>query len=106
MSSLEKRNMSKKPNLANALHGASGKARPMTTEVAAAVVSPKVTSHAAASVIPPSRQGKKALTGFFDPGVVKEIKQLALNNDCTIQALLAEALNDLLVKHGRNPIAS
>ncbi len=54
---------------------------------------------------PQSRQGKKAISGFFDPVVSKQLKQLALNQDATVQALLTEALNDLFVKYDCKPIA-
>jgi hypothetical protein len=54
---------------------------------------------------PQSRQGKKAISGFFDPAVSKQLKQLALDQNITVQALLAESLNDLFVKHGHKPIA-
>ncbi|WP_341532335.1 ribbon-helix-helix domain-containing protein (plasmid) [Nostoc sp. UHCC 0302] len=55
--------------------------------------------------VPPSRQGKKAITGFFDPAVSRQLKQLALEQDSTVQALLAEALNELFEKYGKKPIA-
>lgn len=58
-----------------------------------------------ASAAPPSRQVKKAITGFFDSAVSCEFKQMALNQDKTVRALLTEAINDLLTKYGRNPIA-
>ncbi|MFO5494855.1 MAG: ribbon-helix-helix domain-containing protein [Cuspidothrix sp.] len=35
----------------------------------------------------------------------KQLRQLALDNDTTVQALLEEALNDLFLKHGKSPIA-
>ncbi len=54
---------------------------------------------------PPSRTGTKAITGHFDPAVSKQLKQIALDEDSTIQALLAEALNDLFKKYGKSPIA-
>lgn len=54
---------------------------------------------------PPSRINTKAITGHFDPDVSKQLKMLAVTKDSTVQALLGEALNDLFVKHGQNPIA-
>ncbi len=54
---------------------------------------------------PPSRQGKKALTGYFYPEVLKQLKVMAAAEDTTIQALLAEALNDLFKKYGKPHIA-
>lgn len=53
----------------------------------------------------PSREGKRAIAGFFDPDVSKQLKQIALDNDSSVQELLAEALNDLFEKHGKSRIA-
>ncbi len=55
--------------------------------------------------VPPSRQGKKALTGYFDPAVLKQIKMMAAAEETTIQALMTEAINDLFKKHGKPHIA-
>lgn len=55
---------------------------------------------------PPSRQGKKAIAGHFDPAVSRQLRQIALDNDTTVQALLGEALNDLFIKYKKNPIVS
>jgi hypothetical protein len=54
---------------------------------------------------PPSRAGKKALTGYFGPEVLKQLKVMAAADDTTIQALMTEALNDLFKKHGKPHIA-
>ena len=53
----------------------------------------------------PSRIGKKALIGYFDPGVSKQLKQIGLDGDRTVQDLLTEALNDFFQKHKRPTIA-
>jgi hypothetical protein len=53
----------------------------------------------------PSRAGKKALIGYFDPGVSKQLKQMALDRDGSVQDLLKEALNDLFRKHKKPTIA-
>lgn len=55
--------------------------------------------------LPPSRQGKRALTGYFDPEVLKQLKVMAAAEDTTIQALMTEALNDLFKKYGKPYIA-
>ena len=57
------------------------------------------------SKVAPSRRGKKAIVGHFDPVVCKQFKLLALNEDKSSQALLTEALNDLFEKYGMKPIA-
>jgi hypothetical protein len=57
------------------------------------------------SPLPPSRRGKKALTGYFEPEVMKQLKVMAAAEETTIQALLTEALNDLFKKYGKPHIA-
>jgi hypothetical protein len=54
---------------------------------------------------PPSRVGKKALIGYFDPGVSKQLKQMALDGDTSVQELIREALNDFFQKHKKPSIA-
>jgi hypothetical protein len=49
---------------------------------------------------PPARIGKKSIGGHFDPTVSRQLKQIVLDENTTVQALLLEALNDLFVKHG------
>ncbi|MGZ8218927.1 ribbon-helix-helix domain-containing protein [Methylomagnum sp.] len=93
--------MPRKPKPSASQNAALGEPRP-SAATAHGVPAPEP----AATHLPPSRQGKKALTGFFDPAISREIKQLALNEDKTVQSLLAEAINDLFVKYGRTPTAS
>ena len=50
-------------------------------------------------------KGKKIIAGYFDPAVARQLKQLALDKDTTVQSLLIEALNDLFEKHRKQPIA-
>lgn len=92
--------MARKTNLAAALHKASGKPESSdeTREESKAPAPGTVPQ-------PPSRQGKKAITGHFDPVVSRQLKHLALERDTTVQALLAEALNALFEKYGKKPIA-
>ena len=97
--------MAKRTNLASALQNASGKAPVNETVTTAARTTKSVTIRETPTNTPPSRQGKKAITGFFDPIVSRQLKQLALDEDKTVQSLLSEALNDLFVKHNHKPIA-
>ena len=55
--------------------------------------------------LPPSRQGKVAISAYFDPAVRKQLAILAVKEDRSQAALLAEALNLLFVQHGEPPIA-
>lgn len=91
--------MVKKTSLASALQEASGKPSAVVENSAQPEVETKNSS------LPPSRQGKKAITGYFDVAVSRQLKQLALDRDTTVQALLSEGLNELFIKYGRNPIA-
>ncbi|MFZ0855158.1 MAG: ribbon-helix-helix domain-containing protein [Hyphomicrobiaceae bacterium] len=54
---------------------------------------------------PPSRQGKKGLTIWLDPAVIRALKQLAAETDRTQESLVREALNQLFKDHGKPPIA-
>jgi hypothetical protein len=54
---------------------------------------------------PPGRVGKKAIVGFFPLEVSKQMKQIAIDENSSIQDLMTEALNDLFVKRGKPPIA-
>jgi hypothetical protein len=92
--------MSRKPNLAAALHEASGKKQAVAM-LATANESAPLTSAGK----PPSRAGKKVVAGHFDPAVIRQLKMLAMDNDSSIQSLLSEALNDLFEKHSMKPIA-
>lgn len=43
--------------------------------------------------------------GYFDPAVARQIKALAAEEDTTVQALVAEALDMLFQSRGRAAIA-
>ena len=58
-----------------------------------------------ASATPPSRRGKKAVVCYVDPTVSKELKVLGAEAERPVQALLVEAINDLLEKYGKLPLA-
>ena len=87
--------MARKKNLAEALQKV---AQPQE------VASPSVARQPSGNLAP-SREGKKAVTGFFDLAVSRQLKRIALEEDSNIQALLREALNDLFTKRGKAPIA-
>lgn len=59
----------------------------------------------AARATQPGRAGKVSVAGYFAPAVRRQLRRLAADADTTIQALLAEALNDLFAKHGLAEIA-
>lgn len=81
-----------------------GKAQPAAARPAAA------TDEAAVDVEPrrfdqANRRGKVVISAYFDPAVRKQLAILAVEEERTQAALLAEALNLLFEKHGRSPIA-
>ena len=53
----------------------------------------------------PSRVGKKTIAAHFDPAVSKQLKLIGLEADLSTQDLLREAINDLVAKYGKAPIA-
>jgi hypothetical protein len=65
------------------------------------------TSQAEATPLPPKprnpREGKKAVVGYFSPAVSRALHHLALDTDSSIQALLGEAIDELMRKHGKHP---
>jgi hypothetical protein len=67
----------------------------------AAVAQPE--AEAPATKRAPSRQSAKHIGGYFDPVVSKQLREIALAEDSSVQALLGEAL-DLLFQSRRKPM--
>lgn len=93
--------MSKKASLAEALK----KTETQEKSEIKTITEPGSESPAAFSSLPPSRRGKKPLTVYIDPAVIKQLKKIGLEIDATNQDMVAEALNDFFIKHGKSPIA-
>ena len=72
-----------------------------TPNSATEVSDPALVSRPRLEAQAPSRRGKKALIGYFDPGVSKQLKLLALEEDSTVQQLLGEALDLLFQARGK-----
>jgi hypothetical protein len=53
----------------------------------------------------PSRQGKVAISAYFDPAVRQQLAILAIKENRSQAALLADALNLLFEKYGEPTIA-
>lgn len=49
----------------------------------------------------PSRRGKKAVTVYFEPEVVRQLKLIGIEADKSIQAMMSEAVTQYLKKHGK-----
>ncbi|WP_339086931.1 ribbon-helix-helix domain-containing protein [Hyphomicrobium sp. ghe19] len=52
----------------------------------------------------PSRRGKKGMTLYFDPPVHRVLKQLALDENTSINALLIKSVDLMLAKYGKKPV--
>lgn len=50
-----------------------------------------------------SRLGKKAIAGYYSEALSREFHTLAIKEGKTVQALLGEAIDDLLRSRGINP---
>ncbi|RKU19906.1 hypothetical protein C6503_07030 [Candidatus Poribacteria bacterium] len=88
--------MANKPTLAETFSG--------TEQVRQTVVGVETTPKPAA-MVPPSRQGKKMISGHFDKDVHRQLKMLALEKETSIQNLLSQALNALFERNDMPPIA-
>ncbi|KKI20328.1 ribbon-helix-helix domain-containing protein [Sphingomonas sp. Ag1] len=53
---------------------------------------------------PESRVGRKQIAGFFTPEMSFAMHMLARRQGRSLQALMAEAFNDVLRKHGESPM--
>jgi len=58
----------------------------------------------ATSDIPPSRAGRKVISGYFSPEMSLSMHMCARRAGISLQALMAEAFNDVLRKHGESPV--
>jgi hypothetical protein len=55
------------------------------------------------SVVAAARRGKKATVGHFSEDMSRTLNALAAMEGTTLQALMGEAWDDLLVKRGKQP---
>lgn len=53
----------------------------------------------------PSRMGKKGVTFYLQPEVVKQLRTIGLQEDKTLQTLMIEAANMLFKSRGKAEIA-
>lgn len=96
--------MNKRRNLADQIKS---KAMSKTTDIKVHNVNHRIATSSPKSKSPqsPSRVGKSFLGGYFPPEVAKQMKLLAVEQETTIQALTAEALNHLFAAYGKPEIA-
>ena len=91
--------MSRKPSFANLRTHAPASPAPMP-----AVAQETGESARATSARPVSREGRKQIAGFFTPDMSFAMHTLARRQGRSLQALMAEAFNDVLRKHGESPM--
>ncbi|WP_314374158.1 MULTISPECIES: ribbon-helix-helix domain-containing protein [Sphingomonas] len=53
---------------------------------------------------PASREGRKQIAGFFTPDMSLAMHMMARRQGRSLQALMAEAFNDVLRKYGESPV--
>jgi hypothetical protein len=61
-------------------------------------------SSAPASARAASREGRKQIAGFFTPEMSFAMHMLARRQGRSLQALMTEAFDDVLRKHGESPL--
>lgn len=59
-----------------------------------------------AAARPLSREGRKQIAGFFTPDMSLAMHTLARRQGRSLQALMIEAFDDVLRKHGESPIGA
>ena len=94
--------MSRKPSFAN-LRDRSAAVAPAPAPAPAKVAAAAPAAEPDAKG-PASRQGRKQIAGFFTPDMSLAMHMLARRQDRSLQALMAEAFNDVLRKYGESPI--
>ena len=73
---------------------------PVATEPEARTAAPIASSNPVA----PSRQGKKAMTGYFSPEMSFAMHMTARKHGMSLQDAMAEAFNDWLRTMGESPV--
>lgn len=59
---------------------------------------------ATTTIPPPSRVGRKAISGYFSPQMSLALHMCARRNGLNLQSLMAEAFDDVLRKYGESPV--
>lgn len=79
-------------------------ARPSNDEASRPLVIPApIRSAPKTSSVSPSREGKRAVVGYFSKELNKALHILALDQETSIQGLIGEAIDDLMRKYGKHP---
>ena len=96
--------MSKRPSLAETMRqavAAEPSPPPDVPEVPKAAPTGEPVSARPSGFYAATRAGKKKVTAALDPPAHKQLKTLAVEMETTTEALLIEAIRDLMAKHGK-----
>lgn len=76
-------------------------------DIAAKVAPPLAaeTTSAPATTKAKSREGKKAIVGYFSEDMSRQLRMLAIEENTTVQALVGEGLDMLLRARGKHPFS-
>lgn len=77
---------------------------PASAEPEGRAAVPIAGSSSSSSPVAPSRQGKKAMTGYFSPEMSFAMHMTARKHGMSLQDAMAEAFNDWLRKMGESPV--
>ena len=89
--------MSRKPSFANLRGNPATPPAPVAATPAEPIATPSLPRA-------PSREGRKQIAGFFTPEMSLAMHMLARRQNRSLQALMAEAFNDVLRKYGESPM--
>ena len=76
----------------------------VTEDAPTSIISPRQSLSLRNDQVPASRQGRKAVSGYFRPEMSFALHMLARRQNRSLQAVMAEAFDDVLRKHGESPI--
>ncbi|MCJ2141527.1 ribbon-helix-helix domain-containing protein [Methylobacterium sp. E-066] len=100
--------MSKKPSFANLGARLAPKAVEAAAAVPLAVMEEAARAETAAAKPPRGKRqpdGRRGILVRARPEAWKALKMVALDREVTLQDVMTEAINDVLAKHGKPPVA-
>lgn len=95
--------MSRKPSFAN-LRSTTPTSATTPSPARTIVTTPEPEQGRSPAGRPASREGRKQIAGFFSPEMSLAMHMLARRQGRSLQALMTEAFNDVLRKHGESPV--
>lgn len=94
--------MTKRTNLAAALHEAG--ARPASAEATSAALLPSpAESLVGVSKRPPSRVGLRPVTAYVSPEVHRKLRIIGLERNLSVQELMLQAITEMIQRHEISP---